>query len=571
MDIGARIDVPWPIMRSPRLRRRDACAIALMLTGCVVEADEAGETGAPAEPPVGEPVGGLVPIDCDPSISRAGPPRVRRLSRSEYNNTVADMLGDATAPADAFLQDPRDVSGFSNFADALRVGATQADQIAGAAARLAVDTANERLDRVFPCGAAQLDDPTCIADFIAEIGRQALRRPLTAEEQARHAELYALGAQTEARGGVRWVLEALLQSPYFLYRSELGDGLPDANGEVRLDRYELASALSYALLATLPDEELLAAAESGALADDDEVLAQARRLLARPEARRGQLEFYRQMFGFEELLVTDKDPAVYPQYLAVRPAMIREMELFIADTLFAADARLGTLLTARYSFIDAGLAALYGVAPPATAWDRAALDPAARAGILTMPGLLAAFGHIDSGSIALRGRFVRERLLCQRIPDPPPGVFDQLPAPAEGQSAREWFDSVTAGAGCSGCHDQMNGIGRGFEQLGGLGEPLLHDEYGGIRPITGELLHTRDIDGPFVGAAALAGRLAASEQVQECMTLQQFRYVLGRDVTTLDGCSLLPALERFTASDLDLNALTLAAVTSRAFLYRWVQ
>lgn len=529
---------------------------------------ETGETGETGEEPQGDPVGGLVPITCDPALSRAGAPRVWRLSRSEYDNTVADLLGDETRPATAFLPDPRDWSGFSNFADALRVGATQAEQIAKAAQALALDTATNRLDKVFPCAPEQLADAACIDQFVTDLGRRALRRPLTDEEKTRYAQLYALGSADELRGGVRYVVEALLQSPHFLYRSERGDGLPDERGEVRLESYELASALSYALLGTLPDDELLAAAGQGLLADDAEVEAQARRLLAKPEARRGQVELYRQMFGYEELLSIEKDPAVYPQYLELRPSMVTELEFFVRHVLFDADARLETLLTAPYSFLDAGLAGVYGATIEGGPWTQTPLDPQARAGVLTMPGLLANFGHIDSGSIALRGRFVRERLLCQMIPDPPPGAFENLPPPVEGQTGREWYDTVTSGETCAGCHTLINGVGWPFEQLGGIGEPFLQDENGAPPPISGELLGTRDIDGTFVGPVELAHLLVGSVQVQECMTIQHFRYVLGRPVDSLDGCSLQAAHEKFAAADFDLTELAVAAVTSRSFLYR---
>lgn len=510
-----------------------------------------------------DPIGGDQELACDESARDVGEPVVRRLTRHEYNAAVADLVGDTSSPADSFLPESVSQFGFSNVADALRVGSVEAFEFQSAAGSIAAATAADRFEQVFPCALAEAADDGCVDQFVAQFGQRAFRRPLSEDEQARYVDLYLTGVQTYGeRGGVQVVVDAMLQSPFFLYRTELGQGAPDERGRVRLGPYEIASALSFSLLGTSPDDELLDLALSGAFDTDEEVEEYARALLEDPRARLGAVDFYRQMFGFGELMNADKDAERFPEFAAQRQSMLGELDAFVEHTLFESDRSLATLLTADYSFLDENLAALYGVPYAGTPFARTELAGSGRAGILTMPGVMAAFAATQSPSIAQRGVFVRSRLLCQAVPEPPPDAFDELPEEGEGQTLRDYLEGVTAADGCQSCHALINGPGFAFEGF---------DAVGGARSgfdASGELVATRDIDGAFDGAAELAQRLAGSEQVSECMAIQHFRWALGRDVSQADACSVVEAYTRFVETDGDLLELAVATVSSEAFLYR---
>lgn len=557
------------------LARSGALGLMLGSLGCYSgsSSDEMQTDGASDDAedesagPGDEPVGGTEPLVCDPTIERYGIPRVRRLTRTEHDATVSRLLGTSSELARSFTAEPATEHGFLGDADSLRVSTVEALEFRDAARTLATETIEQRLDLVFPCGVEQTGDDACIDDFLDDFGRRAFRRPLESDELTRYRAIYEEGQQTGATGGLRATLEAMLQSPHFLYRTELGDGTQGEQGRLVLTQHEIASALSYSVTGTMPDEPLFAAARAGDLEDPAVRAEHARRLLDTPEGRRGQSEFYRQWLGFASLEHIEKNPEKFPDFETQRESMQAELLAFVPHVLFEDDATLTTLLTADYSFLDTSLAALYGTsAPSGEGLARAEVGELGRAGVLTMPGLLSVLAATEEPSIAKRGLFLRNRLLCQTIPDPPPGVFDDLPEVEEGQSLRDYLEQVTAGDGCQSCHARINGLGFGLEEFDAVGASKeLHGE---PFDASGAIAGTRDIDGPFVGAFELAERLASSQQVRECVAIQQFRYALGRDVSQSDACSIVEALEAFEASGGDLTELVVATVRSDAFIYR---
>ena len=166
-----------------------------------------------------------------------------------------------------------------------------------------------------------------------------------------------------------------------------------------------------------------------------------------------------------------------------------------------------------------------------------------------------------------RGRFVRQKLLCHHIPDPPGNVDTSLPVLDPGLTARQQLDQKTSGAACSGCHALMNPVGFGFERLDGIGR-LRSDDNGVAVDESGALSGTRDIDGPFSGATELAGKLATSAQVQECLAVQAFRYTLGRPESQGDACTLVEVRDRLASSGGNLRELYLAIAATESFRTR---
>jgi hypothetical protein len=277
-------------------------------------------------------------------------------------------------------------------------------------------------------------------------------------------------------------------------------------------------------------------------------------------------EFYRQWLGLGALDTVAKDPAVYPDFTeGLRGAMRAETQAFVEHVMWAADHKLAMLLTAPLGFAaTAELAKLYGVAP---APGMVALPPAQRAGVLTQAGVLAVHALPNQSSPVTRGKFVREQLLCQTPSQPPPNLNVTPPDVDPTKTTRERFVEHTANAGCAACHTLMDPIGFGLEAYDGIGRFRATE---GGRPVddAGELTQTKDADGPFVGARALAERLAGSAQVRDCVATQWFRYTMGRFDGAGDECSLKPLREAFTASGGDLEELLVAMTRTEAFLTR---
>jgi hypothetical protein len=529
-----------------------------------------GRPNPPTEVDDRPTLGGTKPLACDPAGEHAPPlARAWRLTRTQYDNTVADLLGDDTRPAASFLPEPG-VNGFSNNAFALRVRDQDAGIFRSAAQALAAATVEKRLSKVFPCDAARLTDATCAGTFVTSFGKRAFRRPLSGEELTRYRALYDLAALREPRLGPQAVIEAMLQSPHFLYRTEVGSEIKSggaSGGRARLDAYELASMLSYTLLDSMPDAQLFQAADDGRLATTADIERQVRRLWLERPARPALAAFFLQLAEYEALEARDKDPGVFPGFEMLKPDLRQETDLFVQDVLFEAGATLPTLLTAEYSFMNAAVAKVYGATVAGSAFLKTPTEKGRRAGLLTQPGLLAVLAKDVRTSPVDRGRFVRERLLCEVLEEPPAGVdLSVAPAPP-GETGRQQLLRLTAAPQCRGCHGLLNPLGFGFEAFDAIGQ-WRADDNGSPIDDTGEWTAARSGNQVFRGVPELAGLLSASDQVHECFALQQFRYVFGRAETAADTCAVKGALDRFKAADLDLRELLVALLTSDAALFR---
>jgi hypothetical protein len=187
-----------------------------------------------------------------------------------------------------------------------------------------------------------------------------------------------------------------------------------------------------------------------------------------------------------------------------------------------------------------------------------------RSGLLTQASLLSLTAHSDSTSPTRRGKFVLDQLLCQSPPPPPPNVDFKLPPPVPGQSARQRFAAHTTNPTCAGCHLYIDPIGFGFESYDAIGRFQATD---GGQPVdaSGEIKGSVDLDGPFVGAVALARKLVASNQVRRCLVKQWFSFAHGRPDEAGDAASLAQALSRFGATGADVRELMIALVKTEAF------
>jgi hypothetical protein len=516
---------------------------------------------------------GAVATDATPSAAcvaagqQPGPSPIRRLTHFEYDNTLRDLLGDDSRPSSAFPPDER-LSIFSNDADAQTVTRLLAEgylnAAEGAGAR-ALAPAN--IGTLLRCPIETADD-ACISAFIDDFGARAFRRPLDDDDRADLRAAFDAGrGEGDARSGVASVIEVALQSPEYLYRVELGAQSPIAP----VGPWELASRLSYLFWGTMPDAALFAAAQSGALATADGVRDRAQQLLADPRTRVTFATFYEQFFELDQLDELEKDPSIYPTFEpAIRTAFRGETLTFIDSVLWNGDARLATLLTAPYTFVNGKLAAFYGMPTvDGTTFRRVDVDPAQRGGVLTQGSFLATRAKYDQTSPVYRGKFVRERLFCTTPSPPPADLAIRAPDLDPRLTTRERYAQHATDPNCSGCHRLMDPIGLGFENFDGAG--LWRDTESG-QPVdgTGQLTET-DIDGAFDGARDLERRLAGSTDVERCTTNQWFRFAHGRADTPADACSLDQLGLGFHTSGGDLRKLLVDITQTTAFRYRSVE
>jgi hypothetical protein len=290
-------------------------------------------------------------------------------------------------------------------------------------------------------------------------------------------------------------------------------------------------------------------------------------MLADPKAKPAVAAFFDQWLGLGMLDAATKDPAFFPNYTdSLRQSMVEERRRFVSHVLWEDDARLETLLTADYSFVNGPLGKLYGAAGAPSdeaTYKQVKLDPGQRAGVMTQAAMLAAFARPDESSPVKRGKWVRTRMLCQDLPEPPANI-PQLPALADGISNRERFAMHTNNPACSGCHQLIDGLGFGLEHYDSLGAYRTMNQ-GVPVDASGEVNSTTDINGAYSGGPELANLLASSEQVQKCVPTQAVRYAWGRRETASDACSVAAVQNAFAASNGDLRELMVALTQTDTF------
>jgi hypothetical protein len=500
---------------------------------------------------------------------------IRRLTRFEYNNTVRDLLGDTTSPADV-LPPEEEVAGFNNQAAAL----TSSDLLIEQYMKVAEDVgARAVLDMgaLLPECDPELDgQDTCALSFIQDFGTRAFRRPLTQTEAARLKSVFDWAISEPELGrfedGIRLVIEAGLQSPSFLYRPELGGETPIEGDVVPFTSWEMATKLSYMLWNTMPDAALFAAAEADELTTKEEIAAQATRMLDDDRAREVIRNFHTQWLLLTHLDSVTKDTGVYPAFDgSLRPLWTEEIQAFVEHVILEGDGSLQTLLTANFSFMNEELASFYGddVLDSVTGpeFRQVQLDPARRAGFLTSAGLMATHANANQSSPVFRGKFVREQLMCNTLPLPPNDLVIEPPELDPNKTTKEQFEEIGANPACAGCHTLMNPIGFIFEHYDGVGQ-WRDQQNGKDIDAVGDVVQTDDIDGSYDGAIELASALAQSSQVQECVASQWFRFAYNRTVTQEDSCTVEQLNDVFRSSSFNVKSLLLALTQTNAFLYR---
>lgn len=534
------------------LRRWLAALVAMAAcTGTVDDPAAGPSTGqpAPSVPP------GVDPLE---HPSGLGPTGITRLSRSEYRHTLLDLTGiDPGADVEFLPEDtvtPFDNDYTTQVPSQALVEAARAIASRAADAVLADRT---RRDALLGCAPSGPGDEACLRQLITRFGRRAIRRPLSGEEVD---ELAGLSSHAIEAGdfdvGVSLVLKVLLQHPELLYRVEIGE--PVDGGARRLNAFELASRMSFFLWGSGPDDALLDRAERGALETPGDVREEAARMLADRRAVARVQRFHAQWLGYDQI-----------RHAADLAASMRaESDALVERVVFGGQAW-DEIFRAEESFLDDTLAEIYGLpAPGEPAW--VSLGDTGRRGILSHASFLSGGTKFGDTSPVLRGILVRERLLCQDIPPPPPEVnTDEPPADADPDACKEERYAMHRTGGCAGCHSRIDPIGFGLERYDGQGRFRLHDVGRPECEIAGDGA-LEDLDATFHGPAELAGVLLDSGHLDDCAMEHLYRFTVGRDARAVDDAAVASLSSRFEGSGGRLEDVLLDLVSSEAFRHRVV-
>jgi hypothetical protein len=289
-------------------------------------------------------------------------------------------------------------------------------------------------------------------------------------------------------------------------------------------------------------------------------------MLADDRARRSLSEFHRQWLGVTRLPQAHKLSPAFDEVLV--DAMLAEVDALSQYVVLEDDGTLETLLTGSFTLASDPMLDVYGPdAMPDPDTDLVDLDPQRRAGVLTLPAVLAAHSHEGESGPVPRGVLIRQNILCQLLPPPPPDVDNIPPPPSPNQTTRERFEQHSSDPVCAGCHAQIDPLGFGFEHYDELGAWRDVDLNGFSVDASGEILGT-DVDRAFDGAVELAQALASSEDVRRCYATQWLRFALARAETEADTCSIDQAYEEFEASDFHVPTLLSALVRTDSFRFR---
>jgi len=496
----------------------------------------------------------------DPSVATG---LWRRLTASQYTNTVKDLLGQ-TPDTMGLVLDSR-TGAFKTNARSVQEGDVDAyDTMAQKLAASAVGNLNGLLG----CDTKTTGEDKCAAQFIKAFGARAYRRPLKSEEETAFNTVYTTGKEENFSAGIRLIVQAMLTSPSFLYMVETGTS--SQFGLRKLSGYEVASRLSYTLIGTMPDAALFDAAGKGQLDSLDGVKQYAKKLIDSEKFIGSATEFHIQLSGVD--VVTDASVGKggkFPEFNdAMRAAMLDEPRKFVNYVMTKGGGTIEEMLSANYVFPAGPLAKVYGGQLKPDGDGRAEVADGSRRGLLTLAGVQASHPKQYSPRMAVnRGHLVRRDFLCEEVPAATGQVDFTLPPNAEKMTAQELLREHQTNPTCKGCHELMDSIGFGFESYDALGAYRTKDDGGNTINPSGEIVNLEGGTAKFENAGKLAETLSTSPQVRSCMATQWMRFSLGRDVGDEDACSQQRLAQAFTNGKGNIKEALLSLATSDSFRF----
>lgn len=491
-------------------------------------------------------IASVVFLTSEPSLppTAGSPARVRLMTGAQFENSISYLFGPSIDVGSAFAPLQRVDGLLALNASQVSVTMGQMQDFQRAAVSIASQVMSEgNLDRgvpshrdaLVPCQPVSATEPDdeCAATFVRAAGRLLFRRPVSEEkvtELVGNAH-QAADSLDSFYGGLQVVLESMLINPQFLLIEDTTEPDPDRTNQRRLDNHGLASRLSFLLWNSVPDEELLDAAEKGELYTNRGRKAQVERMLASPRLESGVRAFFDDMFGFDHFDSLTKDPQKYPTITGATLQDAREQTLrTVVEHLLHKNADYRDLFTTRSTFISRALGPVYHVGA-AQGWTPYELPAdSGRAGILTHVSFLTLHAHPARSSATLRGKALREVFLCQMVPPPPPNVdFSAVEDPDSSlKTAREKLEVHRTNPSCAGCHKIMDPIGLTLENFDGAGQ-FRTTENGAQIDASG------DLDGkPFTDAVGLGEALRNSPALPSCLVKRVYSYATGGSINTRD-------------------------------------
>ncbi|MBY0502837.1 MAG: DUF1592 domain-containing protein [Bryobacteraceae bacterium] len=489
-----------------------------------------------------------------------GPFVLRRLTKTEYGNTLHDLFGVEPSIADG-LPDEVSGAGYLNSLSSL-----QLEQY--------LTIAEQVLRRMPPAVQRRLFGTPDPRQFARSLARKAYRRPPSEAELDVLMATFDLGKRNHLPypQALRLMVKAILVSPQFLFITPAGEN-KSSNGIVPLDDYQLASRLSYLLWATMPDDELMALADRSTLHEPAVLKAQAKRLL---DDRRSRALF--DGFGAQWLSVGGLkrqvfDPKLFPQMTApMRQAMYDEVRLFF-ESIVREDQSVIRFVDSDYTYLNETLATIYGLqqSVKGPAMRRVRLSDGHRGGVLGMPGVLAATSFPNRTSPVKRGVWVLEQVLGDHVPAAPPDVpalDKQDPAAVAKLTLRQRTELHRTNPVCANCHQILDPIGFGLEKFDAIGRWRERDSNGQPIDATGELPGGHRFSGPQDLKAILATR---SSNVGRNLLERLLAYALGRKLEGYDEIVVDDLMEQLAADGYRMRPLIYGVVTSYPFTHRRVE
>jgi Protein of unknown function (DUF1592)/Protein of unknown function (DUF1588)/Protein of unknown function (DUF1595)/Protein of unknown function (DUF1585)/Protein of unknown function (DUF1587) len=542
--------------------------------GAVVGTDSANDAGT-KNTYAGSTTSATTPVQASaqvmagwPSFDEPGDFQLRRLTTEQYLSSVHTLLG--IEPSGMPPIEPiSPVGGFAaigaSTASVSGVGVGQFETAASFLARAAFADDSVRKQLV-PCTPSSAADKTCFEAFVAAFGRKAFRRPLTSEEVTRYATLTQQLAQdaNDPWLGLEQTVSAFLQSPNFLYMTEVGAPDPDDKRRYRYDPYELAARLSYFLQNDTPDETLLAAAESGKLSTTQGLADEVARLIGQPAAHEAIRSFFASLLALDGLDTLTRPVAVFPQMTdTLGAALKQETQRVIDDLVFTRDDDYRHLFDQPETFVNDELATFYGLPAQSGADFVRVTLPAklGRVGLLGQAGVLAARDHSDGTSPTKRGLFVLTRLLCQNLPLTPPANL-QIPAAPTGHiTARERLEEHASNAVCAACHQVTDPVGLSLEHFDALGV-YRADDHGLAIDDTGKIG-----DQTYRGEPELGALLHDHPALSPCLIQSLYGVAVGHLSTDFDRDTFSALVRDVEQDGAHIKALLTTIATSDGFRY----
>lgn len=496
--------------------------------------------------------------------------RFRRLTHAEWQNTLVDLFGEKNVEGVGTMRaDPRS-SGFlfDNAAESLEVDGPLWLAYQREALRIAENVAGDTALIERWAGTAGSESERATA-FIDTLGTLTFRRPITDEERQRYLGLFERGKtayddSTGFEGGVRLVVEALLQSANFLYRVESSAGVK--GGVVPLTSRERAQRLSYFLWGTMPDAELTRAADEGKLDDTAGVAAEVERMLGDPRAIDVIWDFHRQLLDVARYDSIKPSASAFPNLGAdLDVSAKRETELFVRNVAEEGGG-VAELLSSTTSFVDKTLADVYGLEGSfGEEFQRVTLPADQRRGVLTQVGFLASHATSVDPDPIHRGVFIAKRLACIKIAAPPDAATP-LP-PAGDKSNRQLVEDHTETQGCASCHATIiNPLGFPFEMFDAVGAYRETDRGHEVDPSSSPRIDRRVVE---VGdAVELAEALADSADVAACYASHWVAFAHGRPVKAGDSRLVGDVAALLQTRSLGMLDVVAEVAVSKAFLNR---